>query len=44
MTKWHNGHFYVFAGSRNNASSTGTVSIPCVGNATAVRLGESTPS
>jgi hypothetical protein len=44
MTKWHSGHFYVFAGSRNNASSTGTVSIPCVGNATAVRLGESTPS
>jgi hypothetical protein len=40
MTKWHNGHFYVFAGSRNNRSSTGTVSIPCVGDATAVRLAE----
>ena len=41
MTKWHGGHFYVFAGSRNNAASTGTWSLPCVGNATAVRLGES---
>jgi hypothetical protein len=40
MVKWQGGHFYVFAGSRNNQSSTGTVSIPCVGNATAVRLGE----
>ena len=40
MVKWHDGQFYVFAGSRDNASSTGTVTIPCVGNATAVRLGE----
>jgi hypothetical protein len=40
MVKWQGGHFYVFAGSRNNQSSIGTVSIPCVGNATAVRLGE----
>jgi hypothetical protein len=40
MVKWKGGHFYVFAGSRNNQSSTGTVSIPCVGSATAVRLGE----
>jgi hypothetical protein len=40
MVKWHAGHFYVFAGSRRNRPSTGTVSIPCVGNATAVRLGE----
>jgi hypothetical protein len=40
MVKSHDGRFYVFAGSRNNRSSTGTVSIPCVGNATAVRLGE----
>ena len=40
MIKWHNGHFYVFAGSRNNQSSTGTISIPCVGRATAVRRGE----
>jgi PA14 domain len=40
MVKWQGGHFYVFAGSRNNVSSTGTVSIPCVGDATAVRLGE----
>jgi PA14 domain len=41
MVKWHAGNLYVFAGSRNNTSSTGTVNIPCVGNATAVRLGES---
>jgi hypothetical protein len=40
MVKWHGGRFYVFAGSRDNASRTGRVSIPCVGNATAVRLGE----
>jgi hypothetical protein len=40
MAKWHNGHFYVFAGSRNNASSIGTLSMPCVGDAKAVRLGE----
>jgi hypothetical protein len=41
MVKWHGGHFYVFAGSRKNAASTGTWSLPCVGDATAVRLGES---
>ena len=41
MVKWYDGHFYVFAGSRESGSSTGTVSIPCIGNATAVRLGES---
>jgi hypothetical protein len=40
MVKWSGGHFYVFAGSRNNVASTGTVTIPCVGDATAVRLGE----
>jgi hypothetical protein len=40
MVKWQGGHFYVFAGSRNNQSSTGTVSLPCVGIATATRLGE----
>ena len=40
MVKWHGDHFYVFAGSRNNQASIGTVSIPCVGNAAAVRLGE----
>jgi hypothetical protein len=38
--KWQGGHFYVFAGSRNNVSSTGRVSIPCVGDAKAVRLDE----
>jgi hypothetical protein len=40
MVKWYAGHFYVVAGARNNAPSTGTVSIPCVGDATATRLGE----
>jgi hypothetical protein len=40
MVKWQGGHFYVFAGSRKNVSSTGRVSIPCVGEAKAVRLGE----
>jgi hypothetical protein len=41
MVKWQGGNLYVFAGSRSNVSSTGTVSIPCVGDATAARLGES---
>ena len=35
MVKWRGGHFYFFAGSSDNASSTGSFSIPCVGNATA---------
>jgi hypothetical protein len=39
MVKWSGGHFYVFAGSEGG-SGLGAVSIPCVGNATAVRLGE----
>ena len=38
--KWQGGHFYLFAGSANNVSSTGSFSIPCVGNATATVLGE----
>ena len=40
MVKWDGEHLYVFAGSRNNIASTGTWSLPCVGDATAVRLGE----
>jgi hypothetical protein len=40
MVKWHGGNFYVFAGSRLNRASTGTFSLPCVGDATAERLGE----
>jgi hypothetical protein len=40
MVKWYDGHLYVFAGSLENASSTGTFSMPCVRDATAVRLGE----
>ena len=39
MVKWQGGNFYVFAGSTGTAG-TGTVSIPCVGDATAVKLGE----
>jgi hypothetical protein len=40
MVKWHAGNFYVFAGSRKNRPSTGTFSLRCVADATAVRLGE----
>jgi hypothetical protein len=40
MAKWNGSNFYVFAGSANNASSTGSFSIPCVGNATATVIGE----
>ena len=40
MVKWSRGHFYVFAGAAENASSTGSFSIPCVGNATATVVGE----
>jgi hypothetical protein len=40
MVKWAGGHFYVFAGSAENAASTGSFTIPCVGQATAVVLGE----
>ena len=37
--KWKRGHFYVFAGSAEIVSSTGSFS-PCVGNATAAVIGE----
>jgi hypothetical protein len=40
MVKWHAGNLYLFAGSKENRSSTATFSLPCVGDATAVRLGE----
>lgn len=40
MVKWHGGRFYVFAGSAENASSTGSFSIPCVGAANATVVGE----
>jgi hypothetical protein len=40
MMKWASGHFYLFAGSAENASSTSSFSIRCVGNATAKVLGE----
>jgi hypothetical protein len=40
MTKWDGSNFYVFAGSKENASSSSTWSLPCVGNATATRIGE----
>jgi hypothetical protein len=41
MMKWDGGRFYVFAGSSENASSTGTFSLPCIGNASATVVGES---
>ena len=41
MVKWYDGRFFVFAGSTNNVAGTGAFSMPCVGDATAVRLGES---
>ena len=40
LYKWHGGQFYVFAGNRQNVSTTGTMGLSCVGNATAVKLGE----
>jgi hypothetical protein len=39
MVKWANGHFYLFAGSGGSAV-TGTLSMPCVGDASAAVLGE----
>ena len=39
MVKWSGTNFYVFAAARNGATA-GTVTIPCVGAATATRLGE----
>ena len=38
--KWHDGHFYVFAGNRDHTAKTGTMGLSCLGNATAVKLGE----
>lgn len=40
MVKWDGSNFYVFAGSRENVASLGSITIPCIGNATATRLGE----
>ena len=40
MAKWSGGHFYVFAGSAQNAESIGSFAIPCVGKATATVVGE----
>lgn len=41
MAKWQGGKFYVFAGrTQNGGSSSNTISVPCVGNATAVVEGE----
>jgi hypothetical protein len=39
MVKWSGGHFYVFAGSAGSAT-TGTFSVPCVGDASATVLNE----
>ena len=40
LYKWHDDHFYVFAGNRENVSTTGSMGLSCVGDATAVKLGE----
>jgi hypothetical protein len=40
MVKWSRGKFYLFAGA-DRGGGAGTFSIPCVGNATAVRLAPS---
>jgi hypothetical protein len=41
VAKWDGQHFYVLAGSMENAASMGNFSLSCVGNATATVLGES---
>ena len=40
MTKWYAGHYYVFAAARLAAPGLASWSMPCIGAATAVRLGE----
>jgi hypothetical protein len=41
MTKWHDGHFYIFAGKIAAGSSTPNFFMPCLGDATATVLDES---
>ncbi|WP_344131604.1 hypothetical protein [Luedemannella flava] len=38
--KWHDGHFYILAGSAEAAGGKATLSLPCVGNATVTVLDE----
>jgi hypothetical protein len=40
MVKWSGGHFYLFAGA-DHSGGNATFSMPCVGNASAVRLAPS---
>jgi hypothetical protein len=40
MVKWHVGHFFIFAASARNKSSTASFSMRCVGKATATVIGE----
>lgn len=40
MVKWYDGHFYVFTAARTATGGTATFSLPCAGDATAVRLYE----
>ena len=40
VAKWDGSNVYILAGSAENTTSTGSFSIPCVGNATATVLGE----
>ena len=40
LTKWDGRHFYVFAGATGTRSASGTWTLSCVGDATAVKLGD----
>jgi hypothetical protein len=40
LVKWNGKHLYVFAGSRANRPGTATWTLPCLGDARAVRIGE----
>ena len=41
MVKWQGGHFYIFIGA-DRSGGQATFSMPCLGNATAINLGEPT--
>jgi hypothetical protein len=40
LYKWNGQNFYVFAANRDNTNKTGTMGLPCLGDATAHKLGE----
>ena len=41
MVKWHDGHFYIFIGA-DRSGGQATFTMPCLGTATAINLGETT--